>query len=64
MTMEYIRTMYNVPAKCGGRVIYSGDGTRRHGTIRSASAGYVFVQLDGHKDSLPYHPTWKIEYLP
>lgn len=63
MTMEYIRTMYNVPAKRGGRVIYSGDGTRRLGTIRSASAGYVFITLDGQKDSMPYHPTWKLTYL-
>lgn len=63
MSMAWIRKTYRVPARRGGRVVYSGDGEDRHGTIRSASNGRLNIQLDGDKHSLPYHPTWMLRYL-
>ncbi len=66
MTMQYIRDRYKVPAKRGGRIKYTGSqsGQPRMGTITSASRGYLNIRLDGHNHSMPYHPTWKLEYLP
>lgn len=63
MSMEYIRKTYNVPAKRGSRVIYSGDGKEEYGTIVSARGGYLNIRLDGAKRPLPFHPTWKLRYL-
>lgn len=64
MTMDYINRHYQVPAKRGGRVKYTG-GTKgpRFGTIKSAKGGYLRILLDGDKHAGTYHPTWKIEYL-
>jgi len=64
MTMKYVRTHYNVPAKRGGRVIFSGGHQERHGTIKSARGGKLRVQLDGDKHTRVFHPTWEMEYLP
>lgn len=63
MSMQYIREACRVPAKRGGRVMYSGDGNRRLGTITRADGAYLLIRLDGEKDSHRYHPTWKLEYL-
>lgn len=59
--MKYIRNYYNVPAKRGGRIFY--EHKQKYGTIKSASGAYLKIQLDGEKEILPYHPTWKIKYL-
>lgn len=61
--MAWIRKNYRVPAKRGGRVEYTGDGKPELGTIRSASGGYLNIQLDGVKHTMPFHPTWELNYL-
>lgn len=65
MSMKYIRKTYNVPAKRGARVRYTGDGDPRDGTIASSDGSYIRIRWDGEVliDG-PYHPTWKMEYLP
>lgn len=62
--MEWVRRAYKVPAKRGGRVEYSGDGTPELGTIKSASGGRLNIKLDGVKHVMPFHPTWRLKYLP
>lgn len=67
--MQNIRDTYRVPAKRGGRVVYSGDPYRpdRKGTITGTSQNgqaYIRLRLDGNNYSQNYHPTWQIEYLP
>lgn len=64
MSMEYIRSTYKVPAKRGGRVVYTGNGKQELGTIRSAKGCRLNIQLDGMKHAMPFHPTWELEYLP
>lgn len=61
--MDWIRKTYNVPARRGGRVIYSGNGEAKYGTIRSASGQYLKIQLDGAKSAMRFHPTWELRYL-
>ena len=64
MSMKYIRTMYNVPAKRGGRVRFTRtDGVIEYGTITGISDAHLRVRLDGMKYSLYCHPTWHMEYL-
>jgi len=64
MTLAYVRKAYGVPAKRGGRVRYTGCGREELGTIIGASGGHLKVRLDGVRHGMPFHPTWKIEYLP
>lgn len=52
MSIEYVRSYYRVPAKCGMRVTVP-DGSE--GVITRATH-YVYVRLDGMKFSRPYHP--------
>ena len=61
--MGWVRKRYGVPAKRGGRILYTGCGHRWPGTIMSSSGGYINVKLDGRKHASPFHPTWEIEYL-
>lgn len=71
--MEYIRKTYNVPAKRGARIEYSGDEvtkflmgflyTPRKGTIVAARDGYIRVRMDNSDFIQSFHPTWKINYL-
>lgn len=62
--MNYIRSYYNVPAKRGGRVKYTGGiKGERFGTIKSARGGYLMILLDGDKHAGTFHPTWKLEYV-
>lgn len=67
MTMQWIRDHYGVPAKRGGRVRYSpceGSADKpRLGTITGAASPHLRVRLDGDRHSLPFHPTWQLEYL-
>ena len=62
--MERIRKWYGVPARRGMRVVYTGSGKRELGTIRSARDCRLNIQLDGYKHTMPFHPTWELEYLP
>lgn len=61
--MERIRKWYGVPARRGMRVVYTGSGKRELGTIRSARDCRLTIQLDGYKHTMPFHPTWELEYL-
>lgn len=63
MSLQWIRTYYAVPAKRGGRIEYTGDGSTTLGTIRSARGHYLMIQLDHAKHPKPFHPTWKLRYL-
>lgn len=63
MSFDYIRKYYNVPARRGGRVEYTGDSKLELGTIVSASGGYLNIRLDGVKHAMPFHPTWALRYL-
>ena len=69
MSMEYIRCFYGVPAKRGGRIIYTdSDGVKFHCTIKSAtSSGHLKVLVDdrvpGYRGRMKLHPTWNVEYL-
>jgi len=57
--MEYIRIMYGVPAKRGGKVKCG----QLNGTITGSDSGYLLIRLDGDKRSKRYHPTWNVTYL-
>jgi len=61
--MERTRKWYSVPAKRGGRVTYTGNGQRELGTIRSARDCRLYIQLYGCSHTMPFHPTWCLEYL-
>jgi hypothetical protein len=61
--MQWIRKRYNVPAKRGGRVEYTGKGFPEFGTIKSADGDYLRIRLDGLKRTKLFHPTWKLQYL-
>ena len=60
---EYICHAYRVPAKKGGRVIYSMGDERLHGTITGARGAHVLIRIDGDKMAKPFHPTWNLEYV-
>lgn len=63
--MAYIRRMYSVPAKRGGRVEYlASDGERMRGVIVGTKGALLRVRLDGARRSGLYHPTWHLVYLP
>jgi hypothetical protein len=53
------------PPKRGGRVRYTGDKSGpKLGTITKVEPnGYVYIRIDGQRHPLPFHPTWKLEYL-
>lgn len=43
---------------------YTGSGRDEYGTIASARGSHLNIRLDGIKHPMPFHPTWKLEYLP
>lgn len=63
MSMAWIRRQYGVPAKQGGRVIYTGQDVEQFGTIRSARGAYLSVVLDGERIARTFHPTWELRYI-
>jgi hypothetical protein len=63
MSIDWIRKSYQVPAKVGGRVEYTGGKTPCFGTITGARGGHLRIKLDGDFSSNPYHPTWELRYL-
>lgn len=63
MSLQNIRDKYGVPARRGGRIEYTGNGTTIEGTITGSIGENIRVRLDGDKGSLSFHPTWKIRYL-
>lgn len=62
--IAWVRQRYGVPARRGGRVVYTGGRKPELGTIRSASNGRLNIQLDCTKHAMPFHPTWNMEYPP
>lgn len=64
MSMAWIRKSYDVPAKRGMRIKYTGEGKPEFGTIRSARGGRLSIQIDGIRHTMPFHPTWELEYEP
>jgi hypothetical protein len=65
MSIDWVRKSYNVPAKRGGRVEYTGGKTPEFGTIVGARGGHLRIRLDGmhYTHPLPFHPTWELRYL-
>ena len=69
MSMDYIRRTYGVPAKRGGRLIYTDtQGVKFTCTIKSATnSGHLKVLVDdrvqGYRGRMKLHPTWNVEYL-
>ena len=65
MSIAWVRKHYNVPAQRGMRVRYTGEGSDKPelGTITGAKSGHLLIRLDGVKHSMPFHPTWELEYL-
>lgn len=63
MSLEYIRQTYNVPAKRGARVAYTGNGRRQLGEITGAQGAHLLIRIIGEKVAHAYHPTWKLEYI-
>jgi len=67
--MEYIRKAYGVPAKRGGKLLYTNAaGLKLYCTIRSATVGgrlrvSVDTQTPRYGSRFLLHPTWNIEYL-
>ena len=55
----YVRHVYGVPAKRGGRVLFRG----KPGKITSGAGKYIRIRLDGEKRAGLYHPTWALKYL-
>lgn len=64
MGMDWIRKTYGVPAKRGGRVVYSGgqDGPQL-GTITASVGGHINIRIDGARHPATFHPTWMLRYL-
>ncbi len=63
MSMGWVRRTYNVPAKRGGRVEYTGGRLSQFGTILSVDGPHLMIRLDGSKHAMPFHPTWELRYL-
>ena len=64
MSMQYIRNAYNVPAKRGARVEYTGEISPSVGTITGSEGARIRVRMDGEAYTGIYHPTWEMRYLP
>lgn len=65
--MAAIRRFYSVPARRGGRVLYTYNGILRTATILSAdrSSMHLWLRFDDAPEDRagPFHPTWEITYL-
>lgn len=57
--LEHIRTIYDVPAKLGGKIEYKW----RSGTIVGVKGQYLRALLDGEREIKLYHPTLNMKYL-
>jgi hypothetical protein len=59
MSLEYIREVYNVPARRGMKVIAHGQ----NGIIVGAKGPHLRIRIEGEKNILSFHPTSEMEYL-
>lgn len=70
MSLQYIRDCYGVPAKRGGKIIYTGNdgsdepGEPMEGTIVGSRDAKLRVRFEGMRPIVSLHPTWMVEYLP
>lgn len=68
MSFKYMRDTYGVPAKRGGRIIYTDHHSNKfYCTIKSTINGKLRVLVDdrvtNYRGRLILHPTWNIEYI-
>ena len=63
MSMEYIRKTYDVPAKRGVKIKYTGGIKPIFGKIVGSTHAYIRVKMEETQKIIKFHPTWKIEYL-
>ncbi len=64
MSLKYISEFYGVPAKKGGRIIYTGRGAPLEGKIRGSRNASLRVEFDNDPTNIRLlHPTWNVEYL-
>jgi hypothetical protein len=59
--MDYINATYRTKYRIDSRVIYTGDGYAKIGTVVGARSAYLRVQMDGEKSIGLYHPTWEMK---
>jgi hypothetical protein len=60
--MQRLRKHYGVPAKRGGRILFTHTG--KEGRITSADDGQrLRVLFDGETRPSIIHPTWKVAYI-
>lgn len=68
MTLAYIRSHYNVPAKLGARIEWTDPrGQKWAGTITGTHAACLRVKFDADRDKTTrriLHPTDNVRYLP
>lgn len=57
-SLDYVRAMYGVPARRGGRVVADGQP----GTIARADGASLLIRIDGEKHLSRWHPTWRMQY--
>jgi hypothetical protein len=56
---SYVNNRYGLQLKRGSIIEYKG----KRGHVTHSSGGYIFVILDGEKQSRRYHPTWGITHI-
>lgn len=59
--LSYVREMYRVPARVGGRIVLNG----MTGVIEKGAGAHLRVRIDSHPEwgAIWAHPTWRMEYL-
>lgn len=60
---RYINNTYDLAAKKGARVEYTGDHKTKFGVITGVEGAHLMIRLDGEKHAYPYHPTWELRLL-
>lgn len=62
MSLAYVRTYYQVPARRGGVILYTGGDTPRRGVILSATH-LLKVRWEDNGRRARLHPTWEVTYI-
>jgi hypothetical protein len=64
MSLEYIRSAYNVPARRGGKITFTPcAGICKQGFVVAARGKYIRVRFADMRRTVLLHPTWQVEYL-
>lgn len=61
--MESLRRYYNVPAKRGQAVVFTGLKHPVAGRIMSARDHKLYIRTNDGRRFGPLHPTWEMEYV-